>query len=215
MNHIMHQRRREWLLIVLGCIVTAIGVSLLKEARIVTGGSAGLALSLSYLFHMKFPVLFILINLPFLLFAWVKMGRSFTLRTIGAIALLSGLTSLERLLPEYHMPVMGEAVAGGALVGIGICILFKNGASFGGSTVLARYLQLKYGRDPGKTGFAFDLAVIATSLSAISLGGALISALSLAITGTLISLYKGRLNASRHQTPGQTASATAPTAAAG
>ncbi|CAI6086329.1 YitT family protein [Cohnella sp. JJ-181] len=220
MNHITHQRRREWLVIALGCIVAAVGVSMLKQARMVTGGSAGLSLSLSYLLHMRFSVLFMLVNLPFLIFSWAKMGRSFTLRTIAAIVLLSVLTALQGLLPDYPMSPLSEAAVGGTLVGVGICMLFKNGASFGGSTVLALYLHRRYGRDPGKTGFAFDLAVILTSLSAITPGGALISALSLAITGTVVSLYKSRLDASRRPVSAQAPTPPAPaqassTAAAG
>ena len=104
-----------------------------------------------------------------------------------------------------------EAGAGGALIGIGICMLFNSGASLGGSTVLALYIHRRFGRDPGKTVFAIDLAVILTSLSAVSLSGALISGLSLAITGTVVSRYTGRQNASPRHSPGQSSA----TAAAG
>lgn len=201
MNHIMYRRYREWLPLLLGCIITSVGVSLLKDGRIVTGGSAGLSLSLSYLFHLKFPVMFMMINLPFFVFAWFTMGRSFTFRTIAAIALLSSLTAIEGLLPDYRIPLISEAVAGGALIGIGISMLFKSGASLGGSTILALYLHRRAGRDPGKTVFMLDLAVILTSLSAISPSGALLSGLSLAITGTVVSKYTGRRNASRRQAP--------------
>lgn len=209
MNHITHQQRREWLFIALGCVVTAAGLALLKHARIVTGGTAGLSLSLSYLLHMKLPVLFMLINLPFFVFSWSKMGRSFTLRTIAAIGLLSGLSALEELLPGYAVPALSGSVAGGAIIGIGVCMLFKNGASLGGSTILALYLHRRYGRDPGKTGFAFDFAVVLTSLSAIPLGGTLVSALSIAVTGTVVSLYKGRLSAPRRPASGPAPSAAA------
>lgn len=208
MNHITDRRHREWLLLLLGCIVTSVGVSLLKDGRIVTGGSAGLALSLSYLFHLKFPIMFMLINLPFFVFAWFSMGRSFTFRTVAAIALLSSFTAVEGLLPNYRLPLISEAGTGGALIGIGICMLFKSGASLGGSTILALYLHRRFGRDPGKTVFLLDLVVILTSLSAISLGGALTSGLSLAITGTVVSQFTGRQNASRSQAASQS-SATA------
>lgn len=190
----MKELGQQWLHIALACVVTATGLIVLKHAHIVTGGTAGLSLSLSYLFHMQFHYMFILLNIPFLLFSYFKLGRSFTLRTIIAISLLSAMTSIDNLLPAFViLPIIGSIV-GGILIGVGISALFKNGASFGGSTILALFMQKKYQLDPGKTNFAFDFLVVLTSFSAISLSKGLVSIVSIAVTSSLISFFKSRQN---------------------
>lgn len=188
---------QKWLHIVLGCLVTASGLIILKHSHVITGGTAGLSLSLSYLFHAKFHYLFILLNIPFIIFSFFKMGRSFTLRTVAAIGLLSALTSIDTVLSNFSVPSLAGSIVGGIVVGVGICTLFNNGASIGGSTILALYLQKRYQLDPGKTNFAFDFMVLLTSFSALSLNSGLISGLSIVITSAIISFYKERINSAQ------------------
>ncbi|RED51942.1 YitT family protein [Cohnella lupini] len=185
---------RKWLHIALGCVVTAAGLILLKHSHVVTGGTAGLSLSLSYLFQTKFHIVFLLLNIPFAVFAYHKIGRSFTFRTMAAISLLSALTSVDRLFSDFAIPALPGSIIGGAFIGVGICSLFKNGASLGGSTILALYMQKRYGLNPGKTNFAFDFIVVLTSFSAVSLDQGFISVLSIAVTSTILSFFKNRLN---------------------
>ncbi len=185
---------RKWLHIVLGCVITAAGLILLKHSHIVTGGTAGLSLSLSYLFHTKFHFMFLLLNIPFAVFSYYKLGRSFTLRTMVSISLLSAMTAADRLVFDFAVPSLVGSIVGGVFIGVGICALFKNGASLGGSTILALYMQKRYRLDPGKTNFTFDFIVVLTSFSAVSLDHGLISIVSIAVTSAILSFFKNRTN---------------------
>ncbi|QGQ99295.1 YitT family protein [Paenibacillus psychroresistens] len=182
----------KWLHIVLGCIATTAGLILLKHSHIVTGGTAGLSLSLSYLLQAHFYILFALINIPFVIFSFFNLGRPFTLRTIITISLLTLMSPVDILLPNFLMPALLGSIIGGTLVGVGICTLFKNGASLGGSTILALFLHKKYRLNPGKTNFLFDLLVILTSLSAVSPNKAMISLVSISVTSIIMYFYQNR-----------------------
>jgi uncharacterized membrane-anchored protein YitT (DUF2179 family) len=183
---------RKWLHFAIGCFVTAGGLIILKHSHIVTGGTAGLSLSLSPLLHVQFHYLFALLNLPFFVFSYFYMGKSFTFKTILAIALLSLLSAMDNILPSFTIPSLVGAIVGGAFIGAGITALFRNGASLGGATILAIYLHKKHGINPGMTNFAFDLLVVLTSLSALPLTSGLFSALSIAVTSGILSFYKRR-----------------------
>ncbi|OME82314.1 hypothetical protein BK120_15740 [Paenibacillus sp. FSL A5-0031] len=182
----------KWLHIAIGCFVTVGGLVILKHSHIVTGGTAGLSLSLSPQLQVSFHYLFLLLNLPFLIFSYFYMGKSFTFKTIGAIALLSSLSAINDILPAFTIPPLIGAIVGGLFIGAGITALFRNGASLGGATILAIYLHKKHGVNPGITNFAFDFLVVLTSLSVFSLKSGLYSALSIAVTSAFLSFYKRR-----------------------
>jgi len=184
---------QKWLHIAVGCFVTAGGLLLLKHSGVVTGGTAGLALSLSPMLDIPFHYMFALLNLPFFIFSYFYMGRSFTFTTIVAIAMLTGLSSLDSLLPAFTVPALPGAIIGGVFIGFGLIGLFRNGASLGGATILALYLHRKHGINPGKSNFAFDFIVITSSLFAYSLTSGLISVLSIAVTSTVLALLRRRL----------------------
>lgn len=192
LDYKMKENISKWLLIAIGCFVTVGGLVILKHSHIVTGGTAGLSLSLSPQLQVSFHYLFLLLNLPFLIFSYFYMGKSFTFKTIGAIALLSSLSAINDILPAFTIPPLIGAIVGGLFIGAGITALFRNGASLGGATILAIYLHKKHGVNAGITNFAFDFLVVLTSLSVFSLKSGLYSALSIAVTSAFLSFYKRR-----------------------
>jgi uncharacterized membrane-anchored protein YitT (DUF2179 family) len=197
----------KWLHIAIGCFVTAGGVMMLKHASVVTGGTAGLALTLSHLFPVPFHFAFMLLNLPFFLFSYFYMGRTFTLKTVAAISMLSALSAVDGWLPDFAIPPLAGSVVGGAFIGVGIAALFRSGASLGGATIIAVYLQKRHGLNPGQTNLVFDLLVVLASLSALPLGAGLMSALSIAVTSAVLTFLKRKSGTaprlSRRKSPSQ------------
>lgn len=193
----MKARGRKWLPIATGCLWTAAGLIMLKHAGLFTGGTAGLSLSLAHMWHMKFHYLLLLINAPFLLFSYVAMGRKFTVHTIAAIALLFVFSSAYPFIPYPSVPPLFGTIAGSVLIGSGVCLLFRHGASLGGSNILGLYLHRKYGINPGLTNFLFDCIVLLISLAGYSLKGVVLSAISIAVTSFIMAIYKKTNNERR------------------
>lgn len=172
-----------------GTLLVSLGVALLGKASLITGGVVGLAFLLHYATGIGFGKLFFLINLPFYVLAWKKLGRAFVFKTFAAVFLLSVFAeSLPRVLGIARIDPFYAAAMGGLLMGVGILILFRHRASLGGLNVLVLYLQERFGWRAGVVQLAFDAAILLSSmliippaLVAISLIGAAVLNLSLAI----------------------------------
>ncbi|WP_226037255.1 YitT family protein [Aquibacillus saliphilus] len=179
--------------ILFGIILVSIGVIILNRSQIVTGGTAGLALNLSYLFSSPFSIIFFLINIPFYIFSVIRMGWKFTISTTCSVSLLSVFTSFNYLIPTFSIPIWIGTIISGLLIGIGLSFLFANGSSLGGANILALFLHKRYNFNPGLTTFIFDFSVVLTSLYAVGLTKGIASVFSIAITSLVISYFKNRI----------------------
>jgi uncharacterized membrane-anchored protein YitT (DUF2179 family) len=151
--------------LVTGTLIVALGVAMFGKAGLLTGGTAGLAFLLHYAVGIDFGWAFFLVNLPFYLFAWRRMGRDFTLKTFAAVSLLSVFSLL---LPhgigiDYLAPGL-SAVLGGSLCGVGMLILFRHRASLGGMNVLVLYLQERLGWRAGTVQMGIDALIVLGAL---------------------------------------------------
>jgi uncharacterized membrane-anchored protein YitT (DUF2179 family) len=175
--------------LVAGTLLISLGLALLGKASLITGGTVGIAFLLHYASGVSFGKLFFLINIPFYLLAWKKLGWVFTLKTFCSVLLLSLWSELlplafkiDQINPAY------AAVMGGLLAGVGLLILFRHRASLGGVNVLVLYLQERYGWRAGYVQLALDgtitalsIPLISPSAIAMSLLGALVLNLTIAI----------------------------------
>ncbi len=147
--------------LVTGTLFVALGIYLMKCAGLVPGGLVGLALLLHYACGFDLGAVFFVINVPFYLLAWTRMGRAFTFRTAIAVSLLSLLTWwLPRAVTLQQIDGALAAVLGGLLCGAGMLILFRHGSSLGGLNVLVLRLQERFGWPAGKTQMAIDAAIV-------------------------------------------------------
>jgi len=146
-------------------ILIALGIAFFEQARLVTGGTAGLALLLSYGLGLPFGAVFLVINLPFFALGWAKLGASFALRTGFAVVLVSVISALQRrwLAFDAVQPAWA-AITGGLLVGVGLLILFRHRCSLGGFNVLALWLQERRGWRAGWVQLGLDAAILLLSL---------------------------------------------------
>ncbi|MEN2748404.1 YitT family protein [Sphingomonas sp. T9W2] len=187
-----HSRSEDVYAIIVGCVMIALGLALLRAAGLVTGGIAGVALLVSYLVPLPTGVLFTLINIPFFLFAKRAMGTRFMLRTIAVnagIALFSTMARYGFRIVEVH-PAFA-AIAGGTVIGMGILALARHDAGVGGTGVVTLWLQRTRGWNAGRTQIAIDLGILAASFAVVAPVQVAWSALSAAaISGILIAWHR-------------------------
>jgi uncharacterized membrane-anchored protein YitT (DUF2179 family) len=149
---------------VFGIVMTAFGVSILRAAGLVTGQTAGLSLLVSYATDLSFGAAFFLINLPFFVFAWRRLGAGFALRSVISTVAISVLVDLAPMLIAYaNLDMLTAAVLGGCASGFGLIALFRHGASAGGLGILAVYLQDRTGFRAGWTQLIVDTAIFAAA----------------------------------------------------
>jgi len=147
--------------IVTGTLMAAFGVTLLRDAKLLAGGTAGLAFLVHYGAGWPFGLAYALLNAPFYGLALRELGRAFTLKTFAAIALLSVASeAMPRFLAIDRIDPLFAAVMGGCLIGVGLLILFRHHASLGGFNILAVWLQRRRGWRAGWIQLALDSAIL-------------------------------------------------------
>jgi uncharacterized membrane-anchored protein YitT (DUF2179 family) len=144
-----------------GTLFAAFGVFLMQNAGLVPGGTVGIALLLHYASGVDVGAALFLVNLPFYLLAWVRLGKAFTLRTALAVSLLSLLSWwLPKAITLQQIDGVLAAVLGGLLCGSGMLFLFRHGASLGGLNVLVLRLQDRFGWSTGKVQMGLDALIV-------------------------------------------------------
>lgn len=165
-----HSLLEDALAILIGTLAVSFGVILLRQTGALTGGTAGLAFLIHYLSGIPFGTAFFVINLPFYYLAVRRKGWDFTIRTFCTVGLVSVFSNLhpqfihiDQLQPFY------AAIFGNMIMGMGFVVLFRHKASLGGFTILALYMQERYGIRAGKLQMAVDVTVVLASLFVVSL----------------------------------------------
>ncbi|KWV48572.1 hypothetical protein AS156_18300 [Bradyrhizobium macuxiense] len=145
-----------------GSLFMAFAIVLFKQAGLLTGGTVGFAVIIHYLTRWPLGVLLFVINLPFYVFAWLALGRSFTIRTFAAVSLVGIFVEcLPHVVAIASINPVFAAIMAGQCAGIGILILIRHGASMGGLTVLGLYLQQRRGLRAGWVQLCGDCLILA------------------------------------------------------
>lgn len=132
-------------LIIAGCLLFALAFDLFLEPNSISpGGFSGLALILSRLIPLAPGFLIIVMNIPFLLAGYRRIGRRFILYTLFATFLSSLLIDLFAFLPPFTEDVLLASLYGGVLMGAGLGLVFLGGATTGGTDIVMRLLRLKF-----------------------------------------------------------------------
>lgn len=168
-------------------VVTSLGLYLIQSVGAVTGGTAGLSLLVSYWTGLPFEVLFVLVNLPFFGLALSKKGIGFTVRSLGCVIAVSAMTRVHAdLLPLDGLDTVYGVVAGNLLVGLGLLVIFRHGASLGGFNVLALLLQERLNLRAGYVQMGLDVSVILLALFVVSPATVLLSAVGAVVLNIIL-----------------------------
>lgn len=169
MTTLRHTAFEDLQALLAGTLLVSLGVTLMGEAGLVTGGVAGLCLLLHYVSGLAFAKIFFVLSLPFYVFAVRRLGWTFTLKTFGAVLLFSLATAaLPRLLALERVDTLYAAVMGGVLIGVGLLMLFRHRASLGGFNVLCLWLQERFGWRAGLVQLALDFLILALSYRVVA-----------------------------------------------
>jgi len=175
--------------LVTGTLLASFGLFLLKTAEAVTGGTAGLALLLSYLVPLPFGVVFFLVNVPFFALALWKKGLDFTVRTALAVGLVGVFSSLHPALVDLQgLNPVYAVIVGNLMAGVGLLILFRHKASLGGFNILALILQERLGWRAGYVQMALDVTVVTVALTVVTPLGVLLSAAGAVVLNLVLAL---------------------------
>ena len=164
----MPEKRLQWLrtvpLILLGNAVYALAVTaFILPTGLVTGGSTGLALVFYHGAGVPVTLFVSAFNLLMFLVGLAVLGRQFALTTLLStvsspliLGVLERLPQLEALTSDRML----AAVYGGLMIGLGIGIVIKAGASTGGMDIPPLVLRKKLGIPVSLSMYGFDFLIL-------------------------------------------------------
>ncbi len=165
----MKQKAREliytYVLVLVGSALFALSVDWCMEPNgIAMGGVTGIA----QIIHALVPqatvgMIVICLNIPLFLLGWRFLGGHLLVSSLVSMAVSSLLIDGFNLLYDFR-PMEDRLLAcifGGVVMGLGFGLVFKVGATTGGTDILARLMKLKLAWLPmGKVLLVVDLTVI-------------------------------------------------------
>ena len=157
--------------IIIGCVIGAAAYpTFLVPNNIAPGGLTGVATILNYMFQWPVGTVSLIMNIPLFLVGYRTMGRIFAFRCLVATLLFSVLIDILPLQPVSVEPVLDPLLGtlfGGVLLGIGLGLILRGGATTGGTDMIARMVHRRFNFiSVGMFLFALDfLVVIAAALT--------------------------------------------------
>ncbi len=121
---------------IVGTFIAGLGLYILEHTGGVTGGTAGVALLLTYATPLTLGPIFVLVNIPFYLLAWWRKGWKFTLKTVASVGALAIFTEVNAwLIPLGDIDPIYGTVGGNFLLGVALIVIFRHGSSSAASTL--------------------------------------------------------------------------------
>ena len=131
-----------WLTI--GAIIVAFALeAFMFPHKIFDGGVIGVAMMLSHITNIQLGLLIFIINIPFLVIAYQKLGLRFVLQTLYAVTALSISTNMIHWQIATQDPLLAP-IFGGIILGVGVGLVLKSNASLDGTEILSIKLSQKF-----------------------------------------------------------------------
>ena len=162
------ERKKEilqaYIQILLGSVIGAAAYpAFLIPNNIAPGGLTGVALILNFLLDWPVGVVSLVMNVPLFLIGYRSMGKIFAFRSLVATALFSVLIDILPLRPVSEDPLLGT-LFGGVLLGIGLGLILRGGATTGGTDMVARMVHRRFSFiTVGMFLFILDFLVVAAA----------------------------------------------------
>ena len=191
MREYLRTHKREILMayaqIFIGSVIGAAAYpTFLIPNNIAPGGLTGVATILNYLAGWPVGITALVLNIPLFLIGYRTMGKVFAFRSLVATAMFTILIDILPLKSVSEDPLLGT-LFGGVVLGIGLGLILRGGATTGGSDMIARMVHRRFSFiTVGMFLFALDFLVVLAA--AIFIGGteALYAMIDIYVCGRVI-----------------------------
>ena len=165
MSHINSKSIQKILMILLGNLLYSFAIAFfILPSGLITGGTTGIALFVNYLTGLEISVFVLIFNIVMFIIGFIILGKAFALSTVlSSIAypfMLSFSQWLNSLTGDLTHDLILCTIFGGLLIGIGIGIVIRAGASTGGMDIPPLVLNKKFGLNVSVTLYVFDFTIL-------------------------------------------------------
>lgn len=131
---------------IIGCAVYSVAVTaLITPNAISPGGFTGVATVLNYLTDFSTGLTLLILNIPVIILGILRLGGIFVIKTAIATGILSLCLELsEQLVPQFTVNKILAGIFGGILMGTGLSLILRRGATTGGVDIIATLINRRF-----------------------------------------------------------------------
>ena len=161
----------DLLMIALGCAIYGISLDMISVPnKLADGGLSGISLILRHFWGINMGLSTLILNIPLILLGYRFMGKRLLAYTIWGTVSLSFFLWFWRSVPiikqlDLEHDLFLSAISAGVLSGIGLGLVFRYNGTSGGTDIISRICQIKFGISSGKMLLFCDAVVLFASLS--------------------------------------------------
>lgn len=195
-----YERASRVLFIILGAIITAIGLeAVLIPNNIIDGGITGISILLSHITGLSLSLFLFVLNIPFVFIGYKELGKSFAFSSVIGITALSIATTLLHHIPTIISgDTMLVAVLGGIMIGLGVGIVLRKGGALDGTEILAILIAKKFPLSVGEVIMSINVVIFSFAMLTYGLRSALCSAIAYFIATRVIDMVQAGFDESKN-----------------
>lgn len=183
------------ILITIGCAIYAISVnSFIVPNKFSSGGVAGIAIILFYMYGFKTGTINLILNAIIILFGCRHMEKRTLVFTLYALVMMSWFMNVIHPPAFISSNILVTAIAGGVLMGIGIGLVVRGNGTTAGTDIIALMLKNQFGLNFSAGVFMINLIIISAGSLVIGLENAIVTLIMKYITSFMIDLFTEGFN---------------------
>ena len=188
---------KNLLFLTIGAIITAFALeSFLVPNNIIDGGVIGISMIVSHITKLNLGLIILIINTPFIIMAFKKMGAKFVVQTVYANIILAVFLNL-----FHHYKVTGDlllsTVFGGIILGFGVGVILKHEGSLDGTEMLSLVVARRFGCSVGEFIMGINVFIYLAAGKVFSWESAMYSIMTYFIASKVIDMVMEGLNSSK------------------
>ncbi|MNZ45660.1 hypothetical protein D3C78_633200 [compost metagenome] len=181
------------LIMTLAALLVAVGFNLfLIPHQLLSGGISGISMIIGYMTGGNIGWLYLVLNVPVLVWGWFAVGRRFILWSVYMVIASTFFLQIIPIKPVVEDIVLGSGF-GGIITGFGTGLALRSGGSSGGFDIVASIVTRKRDLPIGVILFILNsLVILALVMFTKNWDLALYSLLSIFTTGKIVDLVHVR-----------------------
>ncbi|MEK4484836.1 YitT family protein [Psychrobacillus sp. FSL H8-0484] len=197
-NHRLHkelppflEQGRDYLYVIIGAAIIAVGFNVfLLPNQIASGGVSGISTILKGVFGWEPGIVQYAFNIPLFIAGLFFLGARFGIKSlVGTLTLPAVVLATSSWEPWTDNPLLG-ALFGGIAVGLGLGIVFRGGASTGGTDLAAQIITKYTGFSLGTSVLLIDGLIVISAAFVFDIEKALYALIGLFVTTKTIDIVQ-------------------------
>lgn len=182
-------------IIIIGCAIYATGVnSIVIPNKFASGGVAGIAILLYYVTNIPTGVTNFCLNSLLIIIGWRFLEKKTLIFTLFALLMTSTFLDIIQPASFVSSNILISAVAGGALMGVGLGLILRGNGTSAGTDVIALMMRQYLGISFSFAVFIINLLIISIGSIVIGLENAIVTLIMKYISSAIIDFFTEGFN---------------------